>query len=270
LIDFGLSDSDDYAILKQPAGTQDYVSPEQEKQYLTDVRNDVYSLGQVLSDLRLGLLSRPVVNRCMASADKRYANVKAVRRDLHAWRQWPRRLAVALMAALLIVLAAALYRSSRSDIADTAAATDSLTAIVAVDQRSNRESQSLLKQKNDSLKSRILELEAKEQTAKDHEQLLAQLTEKGKKGVDRLAASSGLAAFYDTLTTLHYSPEVALYINDARTKFVSYPEKYAKGLPESVTSLERTAIMNELISYTAEKYHARWNAKMQKIGQQYR
>ena len=29
LIDFGLSDTDDYAVYKQPAGTEGYISPEQ-------------------------------------------------------------------------------------------------------------------------------------------------------------------------------------------------------------------------------------------------
>ena len=29
LIDFGLSDNDDFALLKQPAGTPGYISPEQ-------------------------------------------------------------------------------------------------------------------------------------------------------------------------------------------------------------------------------------------------
>ena len=45
LIDFGLADSDSYAILKQPAGTSGYMSPEQKVTAVADVRNDIYSLG---------------------------------------------------------------------------------------------------------------------------------------------------------------------------------------------------------------------------------
>lgn len=47
LIDFGLSDADSYAILKQPAGTQEYISPEQANSRQADIRNDIYSLAQL-------------------------------------------------------------------------------------------------------------------------------------------------------------------------------------------------------------------------------
>ncbi|MEG2339392.1 MAG: serine/threonine-protein kinase [Odoribacter sp.] len=53
LIDFGLSDADSYSILKQPAGTQGYSSPEQEtgKQAL-DNRADIYSLGVIIEEIQ--------------------------------------------------------------------------------------------------------------------------------------------------------------------------------------------------------------------------
>lgn len=52
LIDFGLSDTDSFAIFKQPAGTKGYVSPEQSRGSVTDERNDIYSLGIILRDMR--------------------------------------------------------------------------------------------------------------------------------------------------------------------------------------------------------------------------
>ncbi len=53
LIDFGLSDTDNYAIYKQPAGTKGYISPEQEKACITDIRNDIYSLGCIMEEMKL-------------------------------------------------------------------------------------------------------------------------------------------------------------------------------------------------------------------------
>lgn len=52
LIDFGLSDCDDYGILKLPAGTRKYLAPEQ----LTapaglDCRIDIYSLGVIIGEM---------------------------------------------------------------------------------------------------------------------------------------------------------------------------------------------------------------------------
>ena len=47
LIDFGLADTDCHAVLKQPAGTLQYMSPEQAVVAEADVRNDNYSLGVI-------------------------------------------------------------------------------------------------------------------------------------------------------------------------------------------------------------------------------
>lgn len=51
LIDFGLADTDDYAILKHPAGTPSYISAEQQTDCRPDIRNDIFSLGKVLMEV---------------------------------------------------------------------------------------------------------------------------------------------------------------------------------------------------------------------------
>lgn len=52
LIDFGFSDTDSYAVLKEPAGTRRYVAPEQMKKgEKIDVRADIYALGIILKEL---------------------------------------------------------------------------------------------------------------------------------------------------------------------------------------------------------------------------
>ncbi len=80
LIDFGLSDTDDYAIYKQPAGSEGYISPEQQTARLTDIRNDIYSLGCVLADMNLGIAYRHIVRKCRAKSESRYQNIAEVRR----------------------------------------------------------------------------------------------------------------------------------------------------------------------------------------------
>ena len=54
LIDFGLSDTDDFAILKQPAGTPSYISPEQIVSQQADIRNDIFSIGCILEKILPG------------------------------------------------------------------------------------------------------------------------------------------------------------------------------------------------------------------------
>lgn len=53
IIDFGFSDSDIYAILKESAGTARYMAPEQKEgaELKTDVRSDIYSFGVILREL---------------------------------------------------------------------------------------------------------------------------------------------------------------------------------------------------------------------------
>ncbi|GAB1374359.1 hypothetical protein MASR1M46_12430 [Bacteroidales bacterium] len=51
LIDFGFSDSDSFELLKNPAGTKYYASPEQLRGEILDQRSDIYSLGITLSSI---------------------------------------------------------------------------------------------------------------------------------------------------------------------------------------------------------------------------
>lgn len=77
VIDFGLADTDSYAVLKQPAGTPRYMSPQQSVEAVACPGNDVYSLGVVFGGMGLGM--KRVVRR---AADKdparRYASAGAL------------------------------------------------------------------------------------------------------------------------------------------------------------------------------------------------
>ena len=80
LIDFGLSDKDEYAVLKQPAGTVSYAAPEQLTEGLAvDGRADIYALGKIIA-LLFPKRYRGVVGRCMREQrDERYSSVEALK-----------------------------------------------------------------------------------------------------------------------------------------------------------------------------------------------
>jgi len=83
VIDFGLADADDYAVLKEPAYTKGYAAPEQMTPGAhIDCRADIYAFGVILRQLfaqRYAYVSRRCMNR---NPERRYDSATAVRRAL--------------------------------------------------------------------------------------------------------------------------------------------------------------------------------------------
>ena len=81
IIDFGLSDADDYAILKQPAGTLKYMAPEQkDPQTKIDGRTDLYAFGLLLKEIFPHRYKHIATKCSRADRNHRYANAEAVRK----------------------------------------------------------------------------------------------------------------------------------------------------------------------------------------------
>ena len=88
IIDFGLADTSSHAILKQPAGTMQYMAPEQLQHSVADVRNDIYSLGVIMQGMGLkGRHYRSVITRCLLPIDQRYQKMDELLGDLNSRRQ---------------------------------------------------------------------------------------------------------------------------------------------------------------------------------------
>lgn len=88
IIDFGLSDSDSYAILKHPAGTKAYSSPEQKATSVPDPRNDIYSLGILLRQLLPEKRFRPTIRRCTAELSRRSSDAVKIGSLIRASQRW--------------------------------------------------------------------------------------------------------------------------------------------------------------------------------------
>lgn len=79
LIDFGLGDTDSYAILKQAVGSSGYMAP--------DGPSDIYSFGKLLETLNTGFFTKFVIKRCCVDKDKRFNSFTSVKRWLNfAWQ----------------------------------------------------------------------------------------------------------------------------------------------------------------------------------------
>lgn len=71
IIDFGLSDSDQYAVYKHPAGTPEYTSPEQATSSIPEPSNDIYSLGILLKTLLPEKRFKKLIQECTGSVERR-------------------------------------------------------------------------------------------------------------------------------------------------------------------------------------------------------
>lgn len=85
LIDFGLSDSQDSAVLKRVAGNSRYSAPEQQEGVAAATSADVFALGRLIADLHPGLAWRVVARRaCREDASRRYADAGQIAKGLRS------------------------------------------------------------------------------------------------------------------------------------------------------------------------------------------
>lgn len=89
IIDFGLSDADDYAVLKQPAGTLRYMAPEQkESNTKIDGRADIYAFGLLLHAIFPHRYKHIATKCSRADRERRYANAEALRKAFERRSRW--------------------------------------------------------------------------------------------------------------------------------------------------------------------------------------
>ena len=107
IIDFGLSDADSYAVLKQSAGTLKYMAPEQRSGAAADCRSDIYSFGVVLRKI-FPRRYRSIAAKCTCqNPTGRFESMESVRKAFDRNDRW-RRMIPFLGVALVTVLAALL------------------------------------------------------------------------------------------------------------------------------------------------------------------
>ena len=118
IIDFGLSDADDYVILKQAAGTRKYAAPEQLIPNNTiDCRADIYSLGIILKN-NFPKSYHKIAEKCaQQDKEKRFSSVGDIRNFIKRKKITKITATVSLILLLLFALSFAVtkhYISSRT------------------------------------------------------------------------------------------------------------------------------------------------------------
>ena len=245
LIDFGLADTDSYAILKQPAGTSGYISPEQETSRQADIRNDIYSLGCVLENMQLGKTYHAIIKHCKAPIAERYANVDELQRDFLA-SQNKKHLLIKRYATIAMLCAIVLGNLSYTLLYN----------------REKKISTKLTNKKevngtrNDSLPKASHAI----LTNMKHASHLAKtddLITKGKKEIDKMWTASSIDTIYSVIDK---SQAFSHFVNQSNDFIIS---KYPQTFSTAIDAKQKTAIINELSTYTSEKYVKPTLAKFQ-------
>nr|MCR4603182.1 serine/threonine protein kinase [Prevotella sp.] len=260
VIDFGLSDTDSHTILKQPAGTLRYMSPEQMQTSVADVRNDIYSCGVIMQQMNLGVGYRHIINKCLQPIERRYKNSTELQNAILAIDGYKKKTFAALLFALIAVLLLMIGMQMRKVTAQE--------ELIAQLSSSQGQDQSIMQQRMAQLYDTIerlrednISMREKENAAKTKRVLIANAIGKGKAVIDNKVAQEHLDQHFDTLSNIAYLrpdyTDVALAINKA-------VEDYMAQVKADFSASEIIEISTSLDQHYASKIKM-WNKKIESL-----
>lgn len=265
LIDFGLSDADSYAILKQPAGTPGFISPEQASTRQADIRNDIYSLGCLLEEMHLGKRYAAVIARCKAPIQERYRHVEEIRHDLFALSSPPKTsLRKRLVMASLVGVASLLLAGGidYSLLYDRNEAPSRKGTLNREEQKTENGIVGNVKKTNVGkvVVSSLPNITVPPATA--NKGRVEAIIDNGKRKIDLIWKNSGVSQQQDIIKK---SEKFSQFVEESN-KFITatYPSSYAR----EIGTRSKTVIINELSNYTTENYVKPMLQQMQKENEQ--
>ena len=260
LIDFGLADTDSHAILKQPAGTPDYMSPEQRQTAVADGRNDIYSLGIIMQQMELGWRYHYIINRCLRPIEQRYQQMGDLQHAIHSTNSRIRRIAVwlgvLLIMALILLLGMQMRRAKEQD--------EKLVAIHATYQQQLGAQQQKLKQLADSTTELRLynqQQRQKEIALKTSRKKVEDAISKGKALIDKSMRQTNIDKHLDTLTNILYIWSDFTYRCQSGERAI---ENYLKQMDSSFSDTEKDEIRNAMYRHN-EAIVTKWKNRIVNI-----
>ena len=248
LIDFGLADTDSHTILKQPAGTPDYMSPEQRQTAVADSRNDIYSMGVIMQQMDLGWRYRYIIKRCTLPIDRRYQQVEELQqaivstegriKSLIAW------LGGLLIMLLLLLIGLQMQRSKEQN--------ERLEQLKASYQQEQREQRQQIKQLTDSttvLGNYNQQLREKEAAIVAKRRKVQDAIVKGKAIIDRTMRQTNIDQHLDTLTNMLYMWSDFSYRSQSGERAI---ERYMQQINASFSEAEKDEIRSALAQHNSD------------------
>lgn len=248
LIDFGLADTDSHTVLKQPAGTERYMSPEQMQTAVADARNDIYSLGVIMQQMNLGWQYQYIINRCLKPIEQRYQQMSDLQHAIRSANSRIRKVALwlgaMLILAMILLIGLQMRRAKEQD--------DRLAAIHATYQQKLGAQQQKLKQLADSTtelslynqqqRQRVIALETRRKKVED-------AISKGKALVDKAMRQTNIDQHLDTLTNILYIWSDFTYRCQSGERAI---ERYMQQINASFSESEKNEIRSALAQHNSD------------------
>lgn len=245
LIDFGLADTDSHAILKQPAGTQKYMSPEQMQTAVADVRNDIYSLGIIYSQMKLGYGFHHIIYTSQKPIELRYQNIAALLNDIKRQGKIRTRLLWGMFTLLILTMAFLVFAQSLR--------VRELSQQMSNNQQEQTSVHEMVSSLNDSLErvnAANQKLLQKQQAEEEKRRRVDDAIKEGKAVIDKAIKVAGLMHHLDTLKNLNcLNMEIFNRIHDSGTACNQYLAKIRSEYSEN----EMAEITNALVTYDNSK-----------------
>lgn len=250
LIDFGLADADHYALLKQPAGTPKYMSPEQKEKAEADERNDIYSLGVIMEQMDLGRGFHYIITRCKAPIGQRYQSVKDIVQSIEALRKTKMTaLTGGVLVVMVLVLLAVWHLRDEKD-----------AKMAIVSQEVSQARQELDNQKDSVIKmqeqlAEVCHLQDQQQA---NRQRVSKAIEDGKRYIDKEIIKSRMNEHLDTLTSILYlRKDYGVVIQQS----VNWVENYIQTICFDFNS-EKMSKVREALNHHIGKMTEEWAKKI--------
>ncbi len=253
LIDFGLADTDSHTILKQPAGTLKYMSPEQMQTAVADVRNDIYSLGTIFAQMDLGYGA--IVKKCQQPIDQRFQNIAEMLSDIKKHDRLKARLLWGLLGLLILILGGIVWAQSLK-MGELSGKVESKMGELSKSVSDNRQEQAdvhaTVSSLNDSLERVTADYQMllqKQKTQEAERKRVEDAIATGKAIIDKALQNSGLKQHLDTVKDLvYFNNEIFLRIFDMKAE-----NEYLNKIRGQFTENEIEEITNTLLFYRGHK-----------------
>ena len=260
LIDFGLADTDSHTVLKQPAGTPTYMSPEQMQTAVADARNDIYSLGIIMQQMKLGWRYHYIIKRCTKPIEQRYQQMADLQHAIRSTNSRIRKVAIwlgaLLILAMILLIGLQVRRAKEQD--------ERLAAIHATYQQELGAQERKLKQLTDSTTELRLynqQQRQKEITMETSRKKVEAAISKGKTLIDKAMRQTNIDKHLDTLTNILYIWSDFSYRCQSGERTI---ETYLKQTDTSFSNTEKDEIRNSLYRHN-EAIVTRWKNRIVNI-----